>query len=162
MDTSQEVRIVELAPMRVASFQGYGTSPEEQAFEKLQGWLKAHNLMGEVRNHRVFGFNNPEPSVGSPNYGYEVWITVGPEVEPEGDMEVKTFGGGLYGVSACAASDPGSDIPKCWQQLVAWLNQSPYEHAHHQWLEEHVWTSPDADDPFAGPLTLDLYIPIRR
>jgi DNA gyrase inhibitor GyrI len=159
MDTP-EVRVVELEPLHVASFQGFGTEPEHAAFTKLRVWLERHGMMGQVRAQRVFGFNNPEPSAGSPNYGYEVWITVDPEIEAEADMEIKDFAGGLYAVSTCTPGS-GEEIPGCWQQLVAWLAGSPYGHARHQWLEEHVWSGA-GEDPFAGQLTLALYAPISK
>ena len=155
-----EVKIVELEPLHVASFQGFGTAPEDAAFAKLTAWLEKHGLMTTVRERRVFGFNNPEPSPGSPNYGYEVWITVGPEVEAEGDMEIRDFEGGLYAITTCTPKS-GDDIPGCWQQLVNWLAGSPYGHARHQWLEEHVWPG-EGQDPFGGQLTLTLYAPVSK
>ena len=46
--------------------------------------------------HRLFGFNNPDPSAGSPNYGYEVWIVVDrDEMTPEDGVEIKAIPGGL-------------------------------------------------------------------
>ena len=158
--TANEVKIVELEPLHVASFHGYGTEPEHEAFGKLTAWLEAHDMMSDVRQHRVFGFNNPEPSPGSPSYGYEVWITVGPEVEAEGEMEIKDFAGGLYAVSTCTP-ESGEEIPGCWQHLISWLAGSPYGHARHQWLEEHVWPG-EGEDPFGGQLTLGLYAPISK
>ena len=77
-----DVRIVKLEPMRVASAYGFGTSPEEEAWGKLLAWARAKDLLNE--DVRFFGFNNPNPSPGSPNYGYEQWMTVGQDVEPEG------------------------------------------------------------------------------
>jgi AraC family transcriptional regulator len=155
-----EVKIVELEPLHVASFQGYGTEPEHAAFAKLTAWLEKHDMMSAVREHRVFGFNNPEPSPGSPNYGYEVWITVGSEAKAEGDMEIKDFRGGLYAVSTCVPVS-GEAIPACWQELVNWLAAGPYGHARHQWLEEHIWPG-EGEDPFGGQLILRLYAPISK
>ena len=43
----------------------------------------------DVEKARFFGFNNPNPSPGSPNYGYEQWLTVGPEVQAEGGIVIK-------------------------------------------------------------------------
>ncbi len=80
-----DVQIVRLEPMRVASAYGFGTSPEEIAHEKMQTFLKAKNLLdGYGTKYRHFGFNNPNPSPGSPNYGYEIWTEIGSDVQPEG------------------------------------------------------------------------------
>lgn len=158
-----DVRIVQLEPMRVASFHGFGTEPENEAFDKCYAWMEDQDRMATFQEHRIFGFNNPEPSAGSPNYGYEVWVEVEPGVEATGEMQVKTFEGGLYAVLTCTPRK-GEEIGENWQHLVAWLAQSSYQHARHQWLEGHRWTgTPEIDgDPFAkGKLTLDLYLPIQ-
>jgi hypothetical protein len=76
------VRIVKLEPMRVASVQGFGAGPEHQAWAKLQAWAERKGYIADLKSHRFFGSNNPEPSSGSPNYGYEQWMTVTLEVEP--------------------------------------------------------------------------------
>lgn len=152
-----EVRIVKLEPMRVASVYGFGESPEHQAWEKLMAWAGPKGLLDDLEQHRIFGFNNPDPSPGSPNYGYEFWIIVGSDVEPEGEVRVKGFSGGLYAVTRCQGVD---NITRTWKQLVAWLNDSKYKRAGHQWLEEHlgpVGTPQDEEE-----LLLDLYAPIAE
>ncbi len=152
-----EVRIVTLEPMRVASVHGFGESPEQQAWEKLIAWAKPKGLLEDRERHRIFGFNNPDPSPGSPNYGYEFWIAVGPDVEAKGDAEIKNFSGGLYAVTRCKGV---SNITKTWKQLVKWLDESKYKHASHQWLEEHVW--PPGKPLDEDELTLDLCAPIAQ
>ena len=91
-----EVRIVKLEPMRVASFHAYSASPEGDAMGKLLAWAKPKGLLDPPGAHRIFGFNNPDPHPGSPNYGYEFWLAVGPDVKPEGELNLKDFPGGLY------------------------------------------------------------------
>src|SRR5512137_1602722 len=94
-----DVRIVTLQPVRVDSFHGFGTGPETIAWSKLEAWATAKGFMGDLVQHRIFGFNNPDPSPGSPNYGYEFWMVVGPQVQPEPGVPVKEFAGGLYAVA---------------------------------------------------------------
>jgi DNA gyrase inhibitor GyrI len=65
--SDMNVRIVNLPPMRVVSINGFGEGPEGIAFDKMKAWAQAHNLLEEP--HRLFGYNNPNPSPGSPNYG---------------------------------------------------------------------------------------------
>lgn len=151
-----DVRIVKLEPQRVAMSYGFGSGPENIAWEKMIAFVKAKGLDKDGQAHRFFGFNNPNPSPGSPNYGYEQWITVGPIIEAEGDIKIKTFGGGLYAVTRCKLSS----ITDAWMQLSAWREQSPYRNASHQWLEEAI------SDPLARPIDgdseFDLYLPIAE
>ena len=105
----------------------------------------------------AFGYNNPDPSPGSPNYGYDVWITVDETVQPEGEVRIIAFSGGLYAVTRVEVKNPGEDIPRTWQKLVAWMEQSNYRHGNHQWLEESPNPVTTADAP---AFTLDLYLPI--
>ncbi len=153
----QEVRIVRLEPLRVAAALGYGESPENQAWDTILAWARSKGLLEDLERVRFFGFNNPDPSPGTPNYGYEQWITVGPEVEAEGEVEIKTFPGGLYAVLRCK----GIPNMEKWKRLVNWQKSSSYKPAHHQWLEEQI-TSPL--DPSIGleDLVFDLYLPIAE
>ena len=153
-----DVRIVKLEPMRLISAWGFGASPEGEAWEKLEAWAKPRGLMGDPEKHRIFGFNNPDPSPGSPNYGYEVWIEVGPDVEPEGDMRVLGFDGGRYAVTRCEVPKGQLEaIGRTWKALVAWREDSAYTCGSHQWMEKSVAT----EDP-ALEFVLDLYLPIAE
>ena len=150
-----EVKIVKLPPMRAASFYGFGEQPEGEAHDKAIAWLKENDLYKEGA-YRNFGFNNPNPSEGSPNYGYEVWI-VPTDGLPDGHKAKEIeFEGGLYAVAYCPRLDVIGEI---WQKLVAWRNTSEYEHATHQWLEENHfhWDAANQTEN-----QLDLYLPIRK
>ena len=153
-----DVRIVNLPPMRVACINGFGDSPEGMAFDKMKAWAAAHKLL--EKPYRLFGYNNPDPSPGSPNYGYDVWITMDEAVQADGEARIIDFAGGLYAVTRVAVDNPGEDIPATWQQLVKWMEASKYHHGHHQWLEEHIGSL----DGMGGeqPFTLDLYLPIAE
>jgi len=154
-----DVRIVKLEPMRVASFHGFGESPEDEAWNKLVAWAKPKGLLHDPQHHRIYGFNNPNPSPGSPNYGYEFWMVVGPEMQAEGDMEVKDFAGGLYAVTFCdVQGKPYDTIPATWKKLVQWHEKSKYKGASHQWLEEHLDIEGAPEDAF----NLNLYMPIAE
>jgi DNA gyrase inhibitor GyrI len=158
---SEQVRIVKLEAMRVASAHAYSVSPEQEAWDKLIAWAKPKGLLDDPDTHRIFGFNNPDPSPGSPNYGYEFWIIVGPEVEPEGEIKIKDFSGGLYAVARCdVQGNPGEVIPSTWNELIVWGKENNYKRAHHQWLEEHIGP---ADEPIDEEgFVLDLYMPIME
>jgi DNA gyrase inhibitor GyrI len=154
-----KVEIVKLPPLRVISINGFGPGPETQAWEKMIAWAKAKGLWDDGKPKRFFGFNNPDPSPGSPNYGYDVWMTVDEGVEPDGEARLLNFPGGLYAVARCPVKGAGEDIPNTWKKLVAWMEGSHYKHASHQWLEEHI----DPQNAVHGEsFTLDLFLPIRE
>ena len=148
-----EVRIVEMPPMRVASAHGFGQSPEDQAWEKIRAFAEAKGL--DTAKTRFFGFNNPSPSPGSPNYGYEQWMTVGPEVEAEGDVVIKEIPARRYAVTRFQGLE---NIGRVWQELVLWFEDSPHRKPPH-WQEclEELHGGP------TGPTeewVFDLYLPI--
>jgi len=153
------VRIVNLPKLHVASVHGFGKEPEEQAWQQLIAWAAPQGFLADPVQHRIFGFNNPNPTPGSPNYGYEFWIEVGSTAVAAPGVAIKDFPGGLYAVSRCTAQDdPGTQIPALWEALVRWREASRYKHAHHQWLEEHITASGIS----TGGLVLDLYLPIAE
>jgi DNA gyrase inhibitor GyrI len=158
---AQNVRIVRLSPMRVASALAFGPSPEEEAWGKLVRWAASQGFLEAPAGHRIFGFNNPSPSPGSPNYGYEFWMEIGPEVEAqeEGEVELKQFAGGLYAVARCEVQgDPARAIPAAWEALALWREGSAYQAGGHQWLEERLPLGPSPE----GAWDLDLYLPIAE
>ena len=151
-----DVRIETLPPMRVVSAYGFGPEPEGIAAEKMAAFLKAKGLLdgyGSTIPH--YGFNNPSPSSGSPNYGYEIWAVVPPEVEPEGDIRVVMFSGGLYAVTRFENLE---NIGRVWGELVKWRENSPYLEASHQWLE-HLLNPLEKDQ---AKYVFELYLPIKE
>ncbi len=150
-----DVRIENLPPMRVISAHGFGPSPEAVAHEKMSSFLQTKGLLdgyGDKIAH--YGFNNPNPSSGSPNYGYEIWAAVPAEVEPEDDLQVVHFPGGLYAVTRFENLEMIGDV---WMELVKWRENSRYQQAHHQWLEHLL--NPMEPDP--AKFVFELYLPIK-
>ena len=152
-----EVRIITLEPMRVASFHAFGPGPELDAAAQLSDWAKPKGYLDNPEKHRIFGFNNPNPSVGSPNYGYEFWIQINSEAEVEEDISVKEFEGGLYAITRCHGIDT---ITPTWMRLAERVeNNSKYRFGTQEMLEEHVGPFPfEVSEDF----TLDLYCSIRE
>ncbi len=155
-----KVRIVTLPPMRVICFNGFGPSPEGQAYDKVSAWLKSKGMWEDGKERRFFGYNNPDPSPGSPNYGYDVWVTVDETVQAEGDARIINFPGGLFAVTRVEAGPNGEGIYDTWQALAAWVEHSKYkaEYCSRPCLEE-------SPNPFHSPptgFTLNLYEPIRE
>jgi DNA gyrase inhibitor GyrI len=151
--TDLDVRIVRLAPMRVAASLGFGPEPEARAWQALMDWARANDLPADPAATRFFGFNNPSPSAGSPNYGYEQWMTVGPNPRGGANVKIKDVPGGVYAVLHC---EDLSVIGERWQQLVTWVDNSAYHMSPMQCLEECL-------NPLeAGPARsrFELYLPI--
>jgi DNA gyrase inhibitor GyrI len=147
------VRIVRLEPMRVASAQGFGQRPEDQAWNKMKAFLEQQGWLAGLKARRFFGFNNPSPTPASPNYGYEQWVTLSPDVVPQGDVRVKSFAGGLYAVTHCKLTV----ITDTWKKMVVWREGSGYKPATHQWLEECLTPfAPEEESEF------DIYLPITE
>jgi DNA gyrase inhibitor GyrI len=151
-----DVRIVKLEPMRVASTVGFGPSPEELAWQKILAWADTEGLLAQRENRRFFGFNNPNPSAGSPNYGYEQWITVEPETEAGQDIKILDFPGGLYAVTRCDLTNIGEQ----WQALVKWCAGSRYTMSHQLCLEEALTPPFDGIPMEMDQIILDLYLPV--
>lgn len=150
-----EVRIVQMEPMRVASAHGFGTSPEEQAWNKILAFAEAKGI--DHKDARFFGFNNPNPSPGSPNYGYEQWMTVNSQVQGEGEVTIKEIPARLYAVARCEGL---GNIGEVWKQLVLWFEDSPYKKPpHYDQCLENLLTPPDL--PFDEHV-FDLYLPITE
>lgn len=149
-----DVKIVKLEPIRVICFNGFGDGPEQEALGKLFAWAKMHG-----KNGRVFGYNNPNPAAGSPNYGYDAWMVVDGSAEADGEAQIIDFSGGLYAVTRCVVTKPWEDIPGTWQKLVRWRENSRYREASHQWLEEHIAPVGEAGEE---NFTLDLFLPIKE
>lgn len=150
-----DVRIVDLPPMRVASALGYGKNPEDQAATMIGEFARKIGIEPGSPAYRTFGFDNPGPSPGSPNYGYEIWLVVGPDVEAEEPIEIKDIPGGKYAVTRFTGLP---QIGDCWRALVAWFEDSPYTRPPN-WangLEEIL--NPTETDP--EKWVFDLYLPI--
>jgi effector-binding domain-containing protein len=151
-----DVKIVKLEPMRAVSSYGFGPQPEGIAADKMIAFLKAKGLLaGYGSKIPHYGFNNPNPSSGSPNYGYEIWAVVPPDVEPEGDIRVVTFSGGLYAVTRFENLE---NIGRVWGELVKWRENSPYQGASHQWLE-HLLNPLESD---LNKYVFELFLPIKE
>ncbi|MGD8457970.1 MAG: GyrI-like domain-containing protein [Anaerolineales bacterium] len=149
-----EVRIVRLEPMQVASFYGFSETPEIDAHQQANAWLEEIGLLDQPDAYRSFGFNNPDPTPGSPKYGYEIWITVEEGMDVGEDVKTKEFTGGLYGVMDCNGIET---IGKDWKHLLAWRETSHYKPGSHQWLEELLTKSPQAQET---DYRFYLYIPL--
>ena len=149
-----EVRIVKLDRMRMISAYGFGAEPEKISWKKIKNFAKNNNLNLADDTNTTFGFNNPNPSLGSPNYGYEIWLPVNEDIHPEGDVRIVIFSGGLYAVTSFKGLE---NIGEVWGKLVKWAEGSKYKHAQHQWLEELITHEASPEE-----YLFNLYLPIAE
>ncbi len=152
-----DVKIVQLESMRVAVAHGFGTSPESVAWDKILAFGRSKGLLDNPEGVRFFGFNNPSPTPGSPNYGYEQWMTVGTDVEAEGEIIIKELPSRRYAVTQFKGLE---NIGRVWQELVTWFEDSPHKKPPywHECLEE-LLTRPGLPPEES---VFNLYLPIAE
>ncbi len=138
-----EVRIERLEIMPAVYVHVLSDTPEDDAVKKIIEWAEARGLHERrVVKPRLFGRNtyptdNPEP------HGYEFYLTVSPDIEPEEDIEIAKIDSGLYAVLRFKNLEK---IGEAWQHLWDWIKESEYEHlgwkkGKHGWVngfEEHL------------------------
>lgn len=164
-----EIKVVELNPMKVASFQYVGENPEVNAFKEIIKWAQEKNLLNkDVKNH-FFGFNNPTPSENNPVYGYEVWLPLDDDFEGDDEIKIKEFKGGLFAVKEMLLSDffSGQGWNVFHSAAESWMKENMYEYDRTvQWLEEHIVEKKDIDNFIQkndlSNWTIGLYLPIRK
>lgn len=155
--TQLKVDIVELPAMRVASALGFGTEPEMQASTMIHEFAKKAGIELDFNKIRMYGFDNPSPSAGSPNYGYEFWLPVDESVEAIAPIQIKQFTGGTFASTRFTGL---SNIGRVWKELVAWVEDSSYAFGPNscQCLEKN--DTPFEQDP--EKWTFDLYLPVVK
>ncbi len=155
--TQLKVDIVELPAMRVASALGFGKEPEMQASTMIHEFAKKAGIELDFNKIRMYGFDNPSPSAGSPNYGYEFWLPVDESVEAIAPILIKQFAGGTFASTRFTGL---SNIGHVWKELVAWVEDSSYAFGPNscQCLEKN--DTPFEQDP--EKWTFDLYLSVAK
>ena len=156
-----EVRVERLETMRAVHVHVLSDTPEEDAQKRIIEWAEARGLQEKRVKPRLFGRNthpteNPEP------HGYEGYLTVSPDLEPEGDLEIKEVREGLYAVLRFNNLEK---IHEAWQHLWDWIRESDYEYVgwkkgKHGWVngfEEHLnWYEQKPQNEWAFDLWVQL------
>ena len=158
MSMELEVRYVTLPDMTVASALGFGKEPEHEAAEMMNAFTAKLGFTPGSPDHPSYGFNNPNPSPGSENYGYELWCRVDPDTKAEPPVKIKQVPGARYAVTRFTGL---SNIGAVWKRFSAWFED------HHGntppctiqcWLES--LQTPNEPDP--EKWVFDLYIAVDR
>jgi len=155
------VRIVRLPAMAVASHCAVSATPEADCAKTFDPFVLGNNLR-ERSGFRSFGFNNPDPSEDSPEYGYETWVTIPEDFNVPAPFVKKQFDGGLF----ASISANLNEIGERWAALYEWCASSDkydFDPAA-QWLEELSMDYEDfiSDDTPTGDKQLDLLMPIKQ
>lgn len=159
------VRILYLPPVTVASSHFIGENPEDVAGSQLNEFVRATQLHKLKPDLRVFGFNNPCPKDENSTYGYEFWVTIPEDMDVPAPLEKKQFAGGLYAAHCIKMGDFHE-----WRLLVEWVhNNDKYMYDRREplgcdgSLEEHLnaFTYYQTDKEKAHFPQLDLLIPIK-
>lgn len=150
-----EIRIEELRPMQVAVFRGYGKKPELEAHALATAFAQEKGLIKQDNTLNTFGFNKPAPWVTSDEeYGYEIWVVVGPEVEVPAYVMRKEFPGSLCAVTSI---DKLADIGQAWEYLYKWVQDNhAYEYAHMEGLKQVLSPLGTKEEDLA----FNLYLPV--
>jgi DNA gyrase inhibitor GyrI len=150
------IRIGALPPMRLAVFRGFGITPELEAHDLAVAFAQEFDLI-ENNKIKTFGFNKPSPWLTSGDeYGYEIWVVVGSDVEVPHYVLTKEFPGADCVVTSINRL---ADIGAAWKYLYDWVKDNEeYQHAHMDGLEEVL-------SPLGTPeydLAFNLYLPVER
>ncbi|MBN2010968.1 GyrI-like domain-containing protein [candidate division KSB1 bacterium] len=155
-----------VAPMRVAWYCVVGEQPELHAWTTITAWAKQAGLLDNDFPCRFFGFNNPNPTDENPVYGYEVWVTVPPDIAEHDEIKLKDIAGGWYAATRTTLAQ----VMETWMNHQAWqtwleTNHVRYDGSRHL-LEEVLISKREIDTLISAAvdmdtIQLDLYLPIQ-
>lgn len=157
MGNINEVRIVRIPEMAVASYRAESETPEMDCSMVVDKFV-LENSLHKKGVFRHFGFNNPNPSENNPVYGYEIWIALPDGFDISEPFIRKNFEGGLY----ASVSSKVKEIGEKWALLYNWVVENEkYEfEPNAQWLEECVDYETFILEE-EGERKLDLLCPIK-
>ena len=164
-----EIKVVELNPMKVASFQYVGENPELNAIKSMFRWAQKKEFFSKDARFYFFGFNNPIPSEDNSESGYEVWLPLDVNFEGDDEIKIKEFKGALFATTEMSfidfLSNQGWNVFHSAAKL--WMKENMYERdITVQWLEKHIVQKRDIDNFIQkndlSKWTICLYLPIRK
>lgn len=153
---NEEVRIITLDTMRVASTRTISVQPESDGWNKLKPWATKKGIFDDQEKYPIFGFDNPGPANKDEanRYGYEHWIKIDDTVVVDGEFTIREIPAQKY---AIMRSRGISNIGPKWKELVTWRAKSKYKMGHAQCLEQIVDRTKLDPEIFE----LDLYLAIE-
>ncbi len=151
-----EVQFIRLLPMRVVSFQTISESPENDAWMKLRDWAEPKGYFDDLEKNPIYGFNNPNPTPGKKEYGYEFWLVVSSDFESD-EVIVKDIPESFNVVTRCNVEDPMRDIPEAWKKTIEWIKKNKIKFADRCGLEKVIVPSHSGEG-----FILDIYISVEE
>lgn len=97
----------------------------EELFGKLYGWAVPKNLIG---GDTVFlaSYDDDPNTTPKDELTLEICMTIGDDVEPEGDVKKQKLPGGKYIVMRVELDGPAEYGP-AWKKVVEWMNENNLE-----------------------------------
>lgn len=156
-DTTMEVAITKVEPMRVAFVRHIGPYMDcKNAWDKLCAWAAPKGIFNS--NFKCIGICYDDPQVTPPEkIRYDACFTVSDEIQAEGEIGIQTIQGGEYAVTR--HKGPYDNLEKTYAEFMGkWLPQSGRELGEHVSFEIYL-NSPE-ETPSEELLT-DLYMPLK-
>ena len=136
-----EITFEELPEQRVVCCRIISQEPENDSITTVQNWLVQHGY--DPENRRSFGFDSmvsPAEAVAGFR-GYEVGFTVDEGVKADDGVQLRMYGGGMYGTMRIynAFDQPFESIPAGWKYLMEGLESNrEWKPIYHLCYEEVV------------------------
>lgn len=121
-----ELEIVDLPPMRVASYKTTGHEPEQDGYEFMTRWLEKHGLKYSENGIRNFGFDVNAHGESDYERGircYQRFTTIPEGIEGSEGVEIKQFSGGKF-VKMIITRPFDCEFTEGWNHMFAWLEKS--------------------------------------
>ncbi len=158
---TNDVRLVKLPRMIIASYSALSETPENDCWEKIASLINEYSLNQKPGfRHFGFGYNNSKGE-----YGYEMWVTVPESFEVPKPFVRKEFCGGLF----AALPTYLSIIGERWDQLNEWIKESEEYEVDWQpdnlreYLEECMdYETFNSQETEESKKQLDLLLPIKQ
>jgi len=151
-----DVQFIRLLPMRVVSFHAVSETPENDAWKKLREWAEPKEYFDDLDKNPIYGFNNPDPSPGKKEYGYEFWLVVDSDFTSD-EVTVKDVPESFNVVTRCNVEDPARDIGEAWKKILQWIKKHKIKMAGRCGIEKVIVPSHSGEG-----FILDIYIPVEE
>ncbi len=148
------VRLVTIPRLEAVLSHADGAHPETAAHTPLLAWARPHGLLDDPGVVMLLGRNNPCPTPGRPDYGYDSMLAAAGPLPAAPGLEPATIPPGTWAVVRCSLAN----ITERWGFLYAWVRASGREPCGHG-LEE-LLTEVDESRPHAT--VLDLWLPLSH
>jgi len=151
-----EVQFIRLMSMRVVSFHAISETPEDDAWKKLREWAEPLGYFEDLEKNPIYGFNNPNPTPGKKEYGYEFWLVVDSDFKSD-EVVIKDIPETFNVVTRCHVEVPERDIPDAWKKILEWIKKHKVKIAGKCGLEKVIIPSHSGEG-----FILDIYIPVEE